>query len=53
VAWLNAHLASRGGRLSKGQIVMTGSVMKTVFPTAATNYRFDLVGLGAVEVRVV
>jgi len=33
--------------------VMTGSVMKTVFPTAATNYRFDLVGLGAVEVRVV
>jgi len=52
VAWLNAHLASRGGRLSKGQIVMTGSVMKTVFPTAAANYRFDLSGLGSVEVRI-
>jgi 2-keto-4-pentenoate hydratase len=52
VAWLNAHLASRGDRLRKGQIVMTGSVMKTVFPTKAGNYRFDLSGLGPVEVRV-
>ena len=33
VAWLNAQLASRGGGLRKGQVVMTGSVMKTVFPT--------------------
>jgi 2-keto-4-pentenoate hydratase len=52
VAWLNAHLASRGDRLRKGQMVMTGSVMKTVFPTAAAHYRFDLVGLGLVEVSV-
>ncbi len=33
VAWLNTHLASRGGGLRRGQIVTTGSVMKTVFPT--------------------
>ena len=52
VAWLNAHLANRGDQLRKGQIVMTGSVMKTVFPTEAASYRFDLGGLGYVEVRV-
>jgi hypothetical protein len=31
---------------------MTGSVMKTVFPTEAASYRFEFAGLGAVEVRV-
>src|SRR5215467_2848338 len=48
VAWLNAQLASRGGGLRKGQIVMTGSVMKTVFPTAPADFRFEFAGLGAV-----
>ena len=52
VAWLNTQLASRGGGLRKGQIVMTGSVMKTVFPTEAASYRFELQGVGAVEVNV-
>ena len=52
VAWLNAHLASRGGGLRKGQIVMTGSVMKTVFPIEPAGYRFELAGVGAVEVNV-
>ncbi len=31
---------------------MTGSVMKTVFPTEDASYRFDLEGLGSVEVQV-
>jgi 2-keto-4-pentenoate hydratase len=53
VAWLNAQLASRGGGLRKGQIVMTGSVMKTVFPTEPADFRFEFAGLGAVEVRVI
>jgi 2-keto-4-pentenoate hydratase len=52
VAWLNAQLTSRGGGLRKGQVVMTGSVMKTVFPTEPTSYRFEFAGLGAVEVHV-
>jgi 2-keto-4-pentenoate hydratase len=52
VAWLNAQLASRGGGLRKGQIVMTGSVMKTVFPTEPADFRFEFAGLGAVEVHV-
>jgi 2-keto-4-pentenoate hydratase len=38
--------------LRKGQIVMTGSVIKTVFPTEAAAYRFALDGLGFVEVHV-
>ena len=31
---------------------MTGSVMKTVFPEADANYRFELEQIGFVEVRV-
>ena len=52
VAWLNAQLVSRGGGLRKGQVVMTGSVMKTVFLAEPANYQFAFEGLGAVEVHV-
>jgi 2-keto-4-pentenoate hydratase len=52
VAWLNSQLVSRGGGLKAGQIVMTGSVMKTIFPSESATYRFELEGLGAVDVRV-
>jgi 2-keto-4-pentenoate hydratase len=53
VAWLATHLASRGAGLKAGQIVMTGSVMKTVFPTEDATYRFDLAPIGAVEVQII
>jgi 2-keto-4-pentenoate hydratase len=52
VAWLNTHLASRGGGLRKGDIVTTGSVMKTVFPAEPAQFRFEMPGLGSVEVKV-
>jgi 2-keto-4-pentenoate hydratase len=52
VAWLATQLAARGVGLKAGQIVMTGSVMKTIFPTDNANYRFDLEQIGAVEVKV-
>ncbi len=52
VAWLATQLASRGEALKAGQVVMTGSVMKTVFPTEDANYRFDLAPIGFVEVQV-
>jgi 2-keto-4-pentenoate hydratase len=52
VAWLATQLASRGEGLKAGQVVMTGSVMKTVFPEHDANYRFDLEPIGFVEVRV-
>jgi 2-keto-4-pentenoate hydratase len=51
-AWLATQLAARGQTLKAGQVVMTGSVMKTVFPEEAANYRFDLEGIGSVEVQV-
>jgi len=52
VAWLATQLNSRGEGLKAGQIVMTGSVMKTDFPDAAASYRFDFEGLGTVGVQV-
>jgi 2-keto-4-pentenoate hydratase len=52
VAWLAAQLFSRGEGLKAGQVVMTGSVMKTVFPTEDASYRFDLEGIGFAEVQV-
>jgi 2-keto-4-pentenoate hydratase len=51
-AWLATQLASRGVGLKAGQVVMTGSVMKTVFPEGDASYRFELEGIGVVEVRV-
>jgi 2-keto-4-pentenoate hydratase len=51
-AWLATQLNSRGASLKAGEIVMTGSVMKTVFPEEAANFRFDLAGIGVVEVSV-
>ena len=53
VAWLATQLASRGAGLKAGQVVMTGSVMKTVFPEADAHYRFDLAPIGFVEVQVI
>jgi 2-keto-4-pentenoate hydratase len=51
VAWLATQLASRGAGLKAGQVVMTGSVMKTVFPEEDAHYRFDLEQIGFVEVQ--
>jgi 2-keto-4-pentenoate hydratase len=51
-AWLATQLDARGTGLKAGQVVMTGSVMKTVFPEDAAGYRFDLAGIGSVEVQV-
>lgn len=52
VAWLATQLASRGAGLKAGEVVMTGAVMKTVFPEADASYRFDLAPIGFVEVQV-
>lgn len=52
VAWLATHLAARNEGLKAGQIVMTGSVMKTVFPAEDVGYGFSLDGIGNVSVNV-
>lgn len=51
-AWLATQLAARGQALKAGQVVMTGSVMKTVFPEEPASYRFELEGIGSVAVEV-
>ena len=51
-AWLATHLASQGKNLKAGQVVMTGSVMKTVFPAEDAVYEFSLDRIGNVSVNV-
>ncbi len=50
LAWLANHLAASGEGLRKGDVVMTGSIVTTRFPTGPFNYRFDVSGIGSVEV---
>jgi 2-keto-4-pentenoate hydratase len=52
VAWLATQLTSRGAGLKAGEVVMTGSVIKTIFPEQAASYRFELGGIGVVDVQV-
>jgi len=52
VAWLATQLNARGVGLKAGQVVMTGSVMKTVFPESDASFRFAFEGIGSVEVQV-
>ncbi|MGE3875657.1 MAG: 2-keto-4-pentenoate hydratase [Parvibaculaceae bacterium] len=50
LAWLANHLAASGKALRKGDVVMTGSIVTTRFPTGPFHYRFDVSGIGSVEV---
>lgn len=52
LAWLANALAAKGQSLHAGEIVMTGSLVTTRFPTESEHYRFELEGLGAVELDV-
>ncbi len=52
VAWLATHLAEQGAGLRAGDIVMTGSLVTTKFPDRPLAYRFDVTGLGAVELAI-
>jgi 2-keto-4-pentenoate hydratase len=52
VAWLASHLATEGAGLRAGDIVMTGSLVTTKFPDRPASYRFDVKGLGAVDLTV-
>jgi 2-keto-4-pentenoate hydratase len=52
VAWVAQHLAGTNDKLRAGDIVMTGNWVTTKFPAASSTYRFDVQGLGAVELSV-
>jgi 2-keto-4-pentenoate hydratase len=50
LAWLTNHLAAEGRGLHAGQIVLTGSLVKTVWLKAGDHVRMELDGLGEVAV---
>jgi 2-keto-4-pentenoate hydratase len=49
LAWLANHLSTDGRGLHKGQIVLTGSLVKTVWLKAGDRVAIELDGLGRVE----
>ena len=49
LAWLANHLAASGQGLRAGQIVLTGSLVKTIWLNAGDRVMMDLSGLGTVE----
>jgi 2-keto-4-pentenoate hydratase len=49
--WLARHLAQRGQVLRAGEIVLTGSLVRTRFPSPGQHFRFTLAGIGSVEAR--
>jgi 2-keto-4-pentenoate hydratase len=50
LAWLANHLAAEGKGLHAGQIVLTGSLIKTVWLNAGDKVKMELSGLGNVSV---
>ena len=51
LAWLANHLAEEGKGLHAGQIVLTGSLVKTVWVNAGDRVKMELDGLGTVEAK--
>jgi 2-keto-4-pentenoate hydratase len=51
LAWLANHLAAEGKGLHEGQIVLTGSLVKTVWLNAGDSATMELEGLGTVAVK--
>jgi 2-keto-4-pentenoate hydratase len=49
LAWLANHLAADGKGLHAGEIVLTGSLVKTVWLKAGDSVVMELTGLGSVE----
>ena len=52
LAWLANHLAAEGRSLHAGQIVLTGSLVKTLWLKAGDRIRMELEGLGPVELSL-
>ena len=52
LAWLANHLAARGLSLHAGDVVTTGSLVKSQFPVAGNRIAFRVPGLGDVQLSV-
>jgi len=53
LAWLANHLATEGKGLHEGQLVLTGSLVKTLWLKAGDRIVMDLSGLGKVEAEFI
>jgi len=53
LAWLANLLASRGRGMKAGEIVITGSALKTRFPEAGDEITYRIAGLGETAARIV
>jgi 2-keto-4-pentenoate hydratase len=51
LAWVANLAIERGRPMTKGMVVITGSVIPTLPINAGDTFRFELAGLGAVEMR--
>jgi 2-keto-4-pentenoate hydratase len=51
LAWLANHLAEEGKGLHAGQVVLTGSLVKTVWLNAGDSVKMELDGLGTVQAK--
>jgi len=52
LAWIANHLAARGRTMAKGEIVITGSALKTRFPELGDEVTYRIAGLGESTVRL-
>ena len=52
LAWVANHLAGRGQTLREGEIVITGSALKTRFPEPGDRVTYRIEGLGEVSLSV-
>jgi 2-keto-4-pentenoate hydratase len=52
LAWLANLLASRGRGMKAGELVITGSALKTRFPQAGDEVTYKIAGLGETTVRI-
>jgi 2-keto-4-pentenoate hydratase len=52
LAWIANHLAARGRAMTRGEIVITGSALKTRFPEPGDAVTYRIAGLGETSVRL-
>ena len=53
LAWMANNLAARGHGMQAGMVVITGSIIATQFPGPGDAIRYEVDGLGQVELNVV
>ena len=53
LAWVLTHFTALGETIAAGEIVITGSVMRTRFPKVGDRLRYEIDGLASVEIALV